>query len=113
MSGDLRVNPEAYFKSLRTAAKYKYFGKANTKAIEAGADFFQVMNAVLRDGSLYTVGARRYTREGTTRRGFYRTVTEAGRAGLPRPTPYQIIRDSAGDQEVAVRLLRQFGYILR
>jgi hypothetical protein len=112
LSSDVRVDPERYFRSLTIAQQERYFGVANSAAIAAGGDFYQVMNAALRKGGLYTVGKRRYTREGTTRRGFYRSTTEAGRARQKRPTPYQIMKDARGDQAAAVRLLRQFGYVV-
>lgn len=112
MSGDVRVDPVKYFNSLRPAAQEKYFGVANSAAINAGGDFYMVMNAALRKGGLYTVGKRRYTREGTTKRGFYRSTTEAGRQRQKRPTPYQIMKDARGDQEAALRLLKRFGYVV-
>lgn len=112
IADDVSVDPVRYFNSLSIADQEKYFGVANSAAIASGADFYQVMNAALRRGGLYTVGKRRYTREGVTRRGFYRSATEAGRAKQKRPTPYQIMKDARGDQAAAVRLLKQFGYVL-
>lgn len=111
IAGDLATNPYLYFQSLSIADQEKYFGVANSAAIAAGADISQVMNAAMRKGGTYIVGGRRYTREGTTRRGYYRT-SESGRTKQRRPTPYQIIKDARGDQAAAVRLLKQFGYIL-
>lgn len=112
LADDLTVNPYAYFKSLSIADQEKYFGVANSAAIAAGADIHQVMNAALRKGGLYTIGKRRFTREGTTKRGFYRSATEAGRARVARPTPWQIMQDAHGDQTVAVAALKRFGYII-
>lgn len=109
---DITVNPYEYFKSLSIADQEKYFGVANSAAISAGADINQVMNASLRKGGLYTVGKRRYTKEGTAKRGFYRKVTEAGKKNEIRPTPWQIVHDSHGDQALAVTTLRRFGYII-
>jgi hypothetical protein len=112
LAEDLTTDPSLYFNSLSIADQEKYFGVANAAAIAAGADPSQVMNAAMRKGGVYTVGGRRYTREGTTRRGFYGT-TASGRTKQRRPTPYQIMKDARGDQAAAVRLLKQFGYILQ
>lgn len=111
IAGDLTTDPQKYFNSLSIADQEKYFGVANSAAIAAGGDLNQIVNAALRKGGVYTVGGRRYTREGVTRRGYYGT-REAGRARQRRPTPYQIMKDARGDQAAAVRLLKQFGYIL-
>lgn len=114
---DLRVNPYAYFHSLTREQQNSIFGKANATAIRAGADINQVLNASTRYNPrtkrtallVDPVTKRRTTSEGTTRRGF------SGRSGqgVPRPTPWQVLRDANGDQDEVVRLLKQFGYILR
>jgi hypothetical protein len=113
-SDDLTTNPYDYFKSLSEADQNRYFGKANAEAIRDGADISQVVNASTRRGALYTADrGRRYTREGVTKKGFYGGHTESGRAGLRRITPWQIYQDARGDRDEAIRLLRQFGYIVR
>ena len=112
IADDLTVNPYTYFKSLSIADQERYFGVANSAAIAAGADIHQVMNAALRKGGLYTVGKRRFTREGTTKRGFYRSATVAGKQREARPTPWQIMQDAHGDQAAAISALRRFGYII-
>lgn len=111
VSGDLTTDPRKYFDSLSIADQEKYFGVANAAAIALGGDISQIMNAAMRRGGVYTVGGRRYTREGTTRRGYY-GGSGSGRSKQRRPTPYQIMKDARGDQAAAVRLLKQFGYIL-
>jgi hypothetical protein len=112
IAGDITTDPYAYFRSLSIADQEKYFGVANSAAISAGADINQVMNAALRRGGLYVVGKRRFTREGTTRAGYYTQLSEAGRMKSRRPTPWQIMQDARGDQSAAIRLLKQFGYIV-
>lgn len=104
IAGDLLVDPQAYFDSLSRTERAQLFGVAVSDAIEAGGDIAQVVNAATRANSLRIVGGRRYTTEGTTRRGRAR--------GQQRPTPWQIIQDAAGDRDEARRLLQQFGYIV-
>lgn len=93
--------------------------KAQTKAIEDGADINQVVNA--RRG-MDTVGLfgrqTQITREGVTRRGLYGSrhndptrspmQKEADQARLTPETIYRI----AEDRDHAIRLLRKYGYIL-
>ena len=104
VAGDLTVDPKAYFDSLSPKERAQLFGVAVSDAIEAGGDVAQVVNAATRPNSLNIAGGRRYTTEGTTRRGRAR--------GQLRPTPWQIIQDAAGDRDEARRLLQQFGYIV-
>lgn len=104
------VDPDEYFASLSERDQDVLFGKANAEAIRAGADINQVVNATARKNGMYTAdGGRRYTREGTTRRGYY------GRKGskVRRPTPWQIMKDARGDREVATAALARFGYIVQ
>lgn len=112
VAGDLTTDPKAYFDSLSREDQDKYFGVYNSRAIRAGGDISQIVNATTRRGAVYTAdNGRRYTREGTTRRGFYGS-REKGKARVRRPTPQQIYRDARGDQAAAIRLLKEFGYIL-
>lgn len=109
LAGDLATDPMAYFRSLTPEEQNKYFGVANARAINAGADIFQVVNASTRPNAMYVAdNGRRYTREGTTRRGF-----AGSRGAVVRPTPWQIFRDARGNREEAIRQLRESGYILR
>jgi len=75
------------------------------RALDEGADIFQVVNA---QRGVYTAGGRRFTREGTTRRGFARR--RLGR-GTPRLTPDQIFAD-ATSRGHALELLQRNGYLL-
>jgi len=112
VAGGLTTDPKAYFDSLSRDDQDKYFGAYNSRAIRAGGDITQIINATTRRGAVYTAdNGRRYTREGTTRRGFYGS-RERGRARVRRPTPQQIYRDARGDQAAAQRVLKEFGYIL-
>jgi len=99
VAGDVRTDPQALFAQGRVSG----VTKAEAKAVDAGADLNQVINA---RRSLYMDSAgRRLTREATTRRG------GRGVAGI-RPTPEQIYREADGNQAEALRLLRRFGFIL-
>ena len=111
VAGDLTTNPYEYFNSLSKEDQDKFFGVANSRAIREGADLNQVVNATTRKGALFTADdGKRYTREGSTRRGFAgRRAPKGGR--LLRPTPGQIYKDAKGRREEAVRLLREFGYL--
>ncbi len=110
-AGDLTVDPQVYFDSLSPEEQDYYFGVANAEAIRNGADMSQVINASGRKGATYTVDGSQYTREGTTRQGFYGR-TPPGTKKVRRPTPLQIYRDSDGDREQARRALREFGYLV-
>lgn len=106
---EILTNPLAYFNSLTEAEQDYYFGKAQAQAIRDGGDIAQVVNSARTKGSMFTADdGKRYTTEGTTKRGFARGV--AGR--VLRPTPWQIYRDANGNQSVAIAALRRFGYIL-
>lgn len=95
---DLRTDPMAAFR----AGQVRGLSKADEQAIRDGADINQVVNA--RRG-MYTAGGKKFTTEGTSRRG---------RGGRPRIRlrPEQIYREANGNREEAIRLLRLHGYIL-
>lgn len=114
------IDPRSYFNSLSEADQNKYFGVAASKAIRGNpddpfsqADIYQVVNATSRKGAVYTAGGKKYTREGTTRRGIYGGRNGAGqRVRGGRLTPEQIYKDADGDRIEALRLLRKYGYIV-
>lgn len=115
VASDVTTDPKAYFNSLTREQQDKLFGVANSRAIRAGADIVQVVNATTRKNAMFTADdGRRYTREGTTRRGLAGQWARAkGKRGkVLRPTPWQIYRDARGDLDEARRLLLEFGYIL-
>jgi hypothetical protein len=96
---DLRTDPRKAFDAMTEAEQAKAFTKAGAQAIRDGADMGRVVNA--RRG-MYTAGGRQFTTEATTRRGTGRRV---------RLMPEQIYRESHGDRDEAVRLLRLHGFI--
>jgi len=99
VAGDLRTDPELYFRRLSESEQNKVFGKDGAQAIRDGADISKVVNA--RRG-IYSAGGKRLTREGTAR---------GSQRGTIRPMPEQIYQDATSRQD-AIRLLRRFGYII-
>lgn len=105
-SNELITDPKAYFDSLTEPEQDALFTKAVAQAIRDGADVNQAVNAATRPGAMFTADrGRRYTRDGITRRGRAR--------GVLRPTPWQIYADADGDRDLAISLLRRFGYIVQ
>lgn len=109
------------FHALSDAQKKKTFGEAAVKAIEAGADIGQVVNA-RRGMATATVLGRRLqtTTEGVTRRGIAgrrsrnfqrRPGSRVSASRTPRLMPEEIFR-LADDREHAIRLLRTHSFIV-
>jgi hypothetical protein len=111
---DLTTSPFTYFKSLSEQDQDRLFGAANARAIRDGADPAQVVNATSRPGAMFTAdNGRRYTREGTTRRGLFgQSDVRQRQPRVLRPTPLQIYRDAKGDQAEAIRMLKRWRYLL-
>ena len=97
------------------------WSKAEQAAIAAGADISAVTN-IHRKGALHTAGGLRLTRESTTRRGLYGGYVvdqqtgqlrrrRPGEKAVGRLTPESIYRLAGDDRDLAVRLLRRFGYL--
>jgi len=99
------TDPKAYYDSLSEAERIKAFGKAAVKALDEGADMSQVVNA--RQGMYTTDSGRLATRAGTSRRGLF------GSSGSTqaRLMPEEIFK-IAQNREDALRLLRQYRYII-
>lgn len=115
VAGDYTTDPMAAFR----AEKISDLSKADTAAVNEGADLNQVVNA---HRGMYSAGGRKFTREGTTLRGsFGREIGRKGatrpageryfRVAVPRLTPEQIYREAHGSRDEAIRLLRRFGYL--
>lgn len=119
LSSDLRVDPEAYFRSLSTEEQDRIFTRAGAEAIRNGADMTQVVNA--RRGMTRSQGGRLIrderglytTTEGMTRRGwayqqqrYYRTHGPVQARLMP-----ESILEIAKNQDDYVRLLRLYGYM--
>jgi hypothetical protein len=115
------ASPTSLFEDMTAAQQRRAFGEAGMKAIAAGADIGQVVNA--RRGMTTVTRYRREvkaTTEGTTRRGLYGSRrakfekvpgSKLARAKTPRLMPEEIYR-LADDREHAIRLLRKYGYIV-
>lgn len=109
---DLRTDPHAFFDHLTTEQQDTRFGVADAKAIREGADINQVVNA--RRGLYQTKAFGRdieATTEGMTRRGLAGQRLAGSTKGL-RLTVRQIYADAGEDRDLAVSLLRRYGYLL-
>lgn len=106
-AGHLIHDPHSLYESLtpkqRLAAGWS---EADQRALREGADIFQVTNA---HRGVYVAGGRRFTTEGTTKRGFARSRLGKGK---PRLTPAQIYADAATRDEALQELYRN-GYLLK
>ena len=120
-AGDARTARPASPEELFRSGRIHGLSDAETQAVHDGADLASVVNA---HRGMYTAGGRRFTREGTTRRGFAgkrlenagATVTKGTgdrykRVAVPRLTPEQIYREAGDDRVETQRLLYRFGYL--
>lgn len=96
VAGDVRTDPKALFEQ----GHVTNVTKAEQKAISAGADQSQVINA--RRSLYMDTAGRKFTRVAAKDRG----------VGGVRVTPEQIYREAGDDREEALRLLERFGYLL-
>lgn len=103
-AGDLTTNP---LEAIR-AGQVTGLSKADTRAVLDGADVGQVINA-RRGMSVAQAGRRvKVTSEGVTRNGVAGSRLRQGQARLMPESIYA----QATNREDAVRLLRQYGYII-
>lgn len=121
------ASPEQLVAQMSEAQKRKTFGESGAKALDAGADLGQLVNARRGMAGASVLGGRAVTTtEGTVRGEFrrqeFRRLQQAGaiprsqsirgfRPATPRLMPEEIYR-TADDRAHAVRLLRQHGYIV-
>ena len=93
------------------AGQVRGLSRADERAILEGADPGQVINA---HSGMYTTDGVKFTRAGTTRRGFaaarFRQVT--GRRISQRLRPEAIFQIAGDDRDEALRLLHLHGYLL-
>lgn len=118
----IKQDPQVIYDSL-TPAERRAAGwtLADQKALAEGADLNQVTNA--RRG-LHSAGERRFTTVGTSRRalyGGYDIDPETGqltklprgqKKRAPRLSVDQIFIEAGDDRDKAIRLLRQYGYLV-
>jgi hypothetical protein len=117
--------PQQLFDRMPEREQRRVFTVAGARAIGAGADVGQVVNARRGMSTAHVHGRDlQTTSEGTTKRGIYgRRLRRAGgefvkipgqrytRATTPRLMPEEIFR-VADDRAEELRLLRRFGYIV-
>lgn len=108
-------SPRAIFESMSHDQLRKAgWGEADIKAINDGADLAQVTNA-RRGLRSVTVAGRQVqtTTVGTSRRSLAGArARAAGRRRVVRLTPEAIYEQAGSDRELALKLLREHGYIL-
>jgi Rho termination factor-like protein len=110
-AGRLLQSPRLAYDRMSAAERLRAgFTLGDQRAIADGADIFQVVNA--RRG-MYTAGGRRFTTEGTTRRGLagQRLGARGGRR-VQRLSVDQIYVEAGADRDEALRLLHLHGYLL-
>lgn len=105
------TDPYELFEALTEAEQNRVWTKAGAEAIRDGADIYQVGNTLQKrraDGTRRSAN-RRFER--STKRSYYRTSSEAGRAGKHRLSVSEIYRRADGSKERARALLEEYGYI--
>lgn len=110
-AGALETDPHAFFDHLSPEQQNRRFGAADAQAIRDGADIYQVVNA--RRGLYQTRVFGRdveATFEGMGRHGLAGKQLAGATKGL-RLTVRQIYADAAGDRDLAISLLRRYGYL--
>jgi hypothetical protein len=96
-------SPKTLFDRLSATEQRKAFGEAGAKAINDGADMSDVVNARKAMDSVEMFGKKvqvTYVNTGSRRR-----------KQPPRLTPEEIYKQSDGDRDHAIRLLRKNGYL--
>jgi hypothetical protein len=110
-AGDLRTDPDAYFRSLSADEQDRVFTNAGAQAIRDGADMNQVVNARSGMRTAQVFGRRTLTTTtGTTRRAQASRFIRVG--GRPVRLMPETIYDIAESQEHALELLRIHGFII-
>lgn len=118
-SQDLRVNPDAYFRSLDEAQQDRIFTRAGANAIRDGADIFRVVNArrgmhTAQQNPRGWIPKGRLTRTDAFGRQVFLTtegVTGRGAGRSVRLMPESIYEIADGDRSEAIRLLQIHGYV--
>lgn len=107
VASETATDPYAQFEALSPTEQDRIYTKSGAEAIRNGADMNQVVNA--RRG-MTTSG--RFTSEGSSKRGYYRNASDAGRAGKRRLSVDEILRRSGNDKERFASLLSEYGYFV-
>ncbi|MFE1089532.1 hypothetical protein ACFW5K_19800 [Streptomyces albidoflavus] len=110
--------PEDILRDMTPEQREAALGKAGVKALEAGADLGQVVNA--RRG-MEVLRGKKVTSEGTAKRGIGGKALESEYIKIPgrrysrtaerRLMPEQIFKQARGDRELEIALMRRHGYI--
>jgi hypothetical protein len=111
----IEQGPNALFERMGAAEQDKTFGKASAQAVRDGADIGQVVNAkrgMTLPGQGYGGRAGRTTTEGTSRRGAYGYRKRGAPKRPDRLSVDAIYWQAQGNRDEAIRMLRQYAYIL-
>jgi hypothetical protein len=106
---DARVDPKDYFNSLSRAEQDRVFTQAGAEAIRDGADIGRVVNARRKAAGLNP--SQPITRGRLVRDAQGRYTTAELRGKGVRLMPESIYELAAGDKELTLTMLRQYGYI--
>lgn len=101
--GDIRTDPKALF----DRGRVKGLSQADAQAIKDGADPGQVINA--HRGMSTTTAGVKVTTEGTTKRGVARARMGGKQVRLMPSSIYQLAGE---DRDLAIKLLRDNGFLL-
>lgn len=107
VASETATDPYAHFEALSPKEQDRIYTKSGAEAIRNGADMNQVVNA--RRG-MSTSG--RFTSEGSSRRGYYRITSDAGKAGKRRLSVDEILRRSGDNKTQFKDLLTEYGYFV-
>ncbi|MFF3552938.1 hypothetical protein ACFYXL_05920 [Streptomyces tsukubensis] len=115
--------PEDLIREMSPEEQHKRLGAAGVKAMEAGADLGQIVNA--RRGmatALTSRGPVAVTTEGTTKRGIGAKAMESAFQKVPgqryerttesRQMPEAIFKRANGNRELEIAMLKKHGYIV-
>ncbi|WP_246150684.1 hypothetical protein [Streptomyces qinzhouensis] len=115
--------PEDLIREMTPEEQHKRLGAAGVKALEAGADLGQIVNARRGMATAQTSGGPvRVTTEGTTKRGigvkamgseFQKVPTSRYmRTVEARQMPETIFKRAGGNRELEIAMLKKHGYIV-
>lgn len=107
VASETATDPHAAFGALSPSEQDRIYTKAGAEAIRNGADMNQVVNS--RRG-MSTSG--RFTSEGSTRRGYYKITSDAGKARKRRLSVDELMRRSSGNKERFTSMLTEYGYFV-
>lgn len=107
MADTYATDPHEAFDALSPSEQDRIYTKSGAEAIRNGADMNQVVNA--RRGM---TASGRFTSEGSSKRGYFRITSDAGKAGKRRLSVDELLRRSGQSKERFIGLLDEYGYFV-